>query len=488
MRDKNQRRNIRLPEQYEAKQGVRRPEARHMARGSAVSREARETSGPARTKRPAKRRPLLRRVLRGLLAVFVLGCVGLGGYLAVATRSDFLWLELEQLPHREATILYAQDRESGEWVEYARLESTQQKLWTPLDEIPTEMQHAFVAIEDKHFYEHHGISVTRTAYAVLNEMKKMLTGSYFGGGIKQGASTIDQQLIKNLTRDDEAGGVAGYLRKVRELWRALCLDAKYDKDQIMEAYLNVISFTDNTAGVGAESVKLFGKPPSELSLAQCASIASITKNPYRYDPRTHPEEHLARRNYILYEMWQQGYITQEQYDAASAQDIGLSPGHVPVAETPTTSYFTDQVLTEVSAALAERYHLDKDETTNLLYNGGLHLHDGRPHAPGRDGAGDGRGLRQLFPYARAGRGDAGDKVQRRRLDRPRCGRQPREGGRDRDAAGRDGERRLRRQPARDGGRHRGKARQPRAEPRRRAAPGGQHDEAHRRVCAGVGEK
>ncbi len=374
MRDKNQRRNIRLPEQYEAKQGVRRPEARHMARGSAVSREARETSGPARTKRPAKRRPLLRRVLRGLLAVFVLGCVGLGGYLAVATRSDFLWLELEQLPHREATILYAQDRESGEWVEYARLESTQQKLWTPLDEIPTEMQHAFVAIEDKHFYEHHGISVTRTAYAVLNEMKKMLTGSYFGGGIKQGASTIDQQLIKNLTRDDEAGGVAGYLRKVRELWRALCLDAKYDKDQIMEAYLNVISFTDNTAGVGAESVKLFGKPPSELSLAQCASIASITKNPYRYDPRTHPEEHLARRNYILYEMWQPGYITQEQYDAASAQDIGLSPGHVPVAETPTTSYFTDQVLTEVSAALAERYHLDKDETTNLLYNGGLRIY------------------------------------------------------------------------------------------------------------------
>lgn len=382
MRDKRQQRNIRLPEQRGAAHGAARPTRHGAARSDAFSGRARKSGASQdaspkapRAARPKKRRrTLLRRAACCLLAVFVLGCAGIGGYLAVATRSDFLWLELEQLPHREATILYAQDRASGEWVEYARLESTQQKVWTPLSEIPLEMQHAFVAIEDKHFYKHHGISVTRTAYAVLNEMKKALTGSYFGGGIKQGASTIDQQLIKNLTRDDEAGGAAGYLRKVRELWRALCLDAKYDKDQIMEAYLNVISFTDNTAGVGAESVKLFGKAPSELSLAQCASIASITKNPYRYDPRTHPEEHLARRNYILYEMWQQGYITQEQYEEASAQDIGLSPGYVPVAETPTTSYFTDQVLTEVSAALAERYRLDKDETTNLLYNGGLRIY------------------------------------------------------------------------------------------------------------------
>lgn len=321
-----------------------------------------------------RKKHLLRHIARWLLICLCAAVLSVGVYLWYSTRSDFLWLELELLPHRDATILYAQDRDTGEWVEYARLEATQQKIWTPLSEIPQQMRDAFVAIEDKHFYEHAGVSFTRTAYAVLNEVKKALTGTYFGGGIKQGASTIDQQLIKNLTRDDEAGGIAGYMRKVREIWRALLLDAKYDKDTILEAYLNVISFTDNTAGVQAESIKLFGKPAKELSLAQCASIASITKNPYHYDPRKHPEEHLARRNYILYEMWRQGYISEQEYEEASASEIGLSPGTVPVAVTPVTTYFTDQVLSEVSAALMKKYSLDRDETTNLLYNGGLQIY------------------------------------------------------------------------------------------------------------------
>lgn len=328
----------------------------------------------AKRRRRHKERHPLRRFVRGVLAVLCLALLALGAYLWHSTKNDFLWLELEQLPHRDATILYAQDRETGAWTVYARLEATQQKIWAPLAEIPAQMQQAFVAIEDRHFYTHWGVSFTRTAYAILNEAKKALTGTYFGGGIKQGASTIDQQLIKNLTRDDEAGGIEGYLRKVREIWRALLLDAKYDKETILEAYLNVISFTDNTAGVQAESIKLFGKPASALSLAQCASIASITKNPYRYDPRTHPEEHLARRNYILYEMWQQGYISEAEYEEASAAEIGLSPGEVPVVRTPVTSYFTDQVLAEVSAALSEKYGLDRDETTNLLYNGGLRIY------------------------------------------------------------------------------------------------------------------
>ena len=369
MRDREKERNIRLPESYVQQGGPVRPPRPSRARRAAP----RPGPEPPRGKRQ-RRRPVLRRVLLGVLCLFLAACLSVGGYLYASTRNDFLWLDLEQLPHREATILYAQDRETGEWVEYARLEATQQKIWVPLSEIPEDMQHAFVAIEDKHFYEHHGVSLTRTAYAVLNEMKKALTGTYFGNGIKQGASTIDQQLIKNLTRDDEAGGLEGYMRKVREIWRAYRLDAKYDKETILEAYLNVISFTDNTAGVEAESIKLFGKSAKDLSLAQCASIASITKNPYRYDPRTHEEEHLSRRNYILYEMWQQGYITEEQYNAASAEPIGLSPGNVPVAETPVTTYFTDKVLTDVSAVLSEQYGLDSAETTNLLYNGGLRIY------------------------------------------------------------------------------------------------------------------
>ena len=221
MRERPPKRNIRLPEGYEQKASRRhasepgerraaepgkRPAASRAQKPARLRQHTRAKRGRAA---PQSRRRLLRRALCGLLAVFLLVCVGLGGYLAASTHNDFLWLELEQLPHRDATILYGQDRESGEWVEYARLEATQQKIWTPLSEIPLAMQHAFVAIEDKHFYTHHGVSFTRTVYAVLNEAKKMLTGSYFGNGIKQGASTIDQQLIKNLTRDDEASGLTG---------------------------------------------------------------------------------------------------------------------------------------------------------------------------------------------------------------------------------------------------------------------------------------
>ncbi len=173
MRDREKERNIRLPESYVQQGGPVRPPRPSRARRAAP----RPGPEPPRGKRQ-RRRPVLRRVLLGVLCLFLAACLSVGGYLYASTRNDFLWLDLEQLPHREATILYAQDRETGEWVEYARLEATQQKIWVPLSEIPEDMQHAFVAIEDKHFYEHHGVSLTRTAYAVLNEMKKALTGTY----------------------------------------------------------------------------------------------------------------------------------------------------------------------------------------------------------------------------------------------------------------------------------------------------------------------
>ncbi|MEI3014482.1 MAG: transglycosylase domain-containing protein [Ruthenibacterium lactatiformans] len=235
------------------------------------------------------------------------------------------------------------------------------------------MQHAFVAIEDKHFYEHHGVSLTRTAYAVLNEMKKALTGTYFGNGIKQGASTIDQQLIKNLTRDDEAGGLEGYMRKVREIWRAYRLDAKYDKETILEAYLNVISYRQH-GGRGGRKHQAVRKIRQGLILAQCASIASITKNPYRYDPRTHEEEHLSRRNYILYEMWQQGYITEEQYNAASAEPHRPFAGQCAGGGNACHDLFHRQGADGCVRRSSEQYGLDSAETTNLLYNGGLRIY------------------------------------------------------------------------------------------------------------------
>lgn len=175
--------------------------------------------------------------------------------------------------------------------------------------MPRYLKDAFIAVEDKDFYSHHGVNLLRTVYAALNEVKYALTGSYFGGedGIKIGASTITQQLVKNLTRDDDDDGLAGYLRKIREIWRALRMDASYDKETILEAYLNTISFTDNTAGVAAEAEKLFGTTVDKLTLAQCASLAAITRSPARYNPVTQPEAHLERRNYVLDQMLEEGF-------------------------------------------------------------------------------------------------------------------------------------------------------------------------------------
>ena len=343
---------------------------------AAAPQHGRRGPAPETPRAPRKKKHRVRRALLVSLGALLLTVgTALTVYLKIATQNDFLWLDLAQLPHRDATILYAQDAQ-GNWNEYARLEATQQKQWVSLADIPQDLQHAFVAIEDKNFYEHHGVSWTRTIYAILNEIKHSVTGTYFGGenGIKQGASTIDQQLIKNLTYDDDVGGMEGYLRKIREIYRAYHIDKEYDKDTILEAYLNVISFTGNTAGVQAESLKLFGVPVGQLTLEQCASIAAITKNPYRYDPTRNPDTHLTRRNYILYEMWQQGYLTEEQYNAASAQPIGLNPGVVEVPETPVTSYFTDQVIEDVKADLSAAYHLDAGEITRLLYDGGLRIY------------------------------------------------------------------------------------------------------------------
>ncbi len=337
------------------------------------------TPQPAQPTPPPKKHFWKKLLLRLAAVLVVLGLVAGGlliSYLKRATVNDFLWLSLEQLPYRDATILYAQDRETGEWEEYATLRATQQRIWVPLSEIPLDLQHAFVAVEDRDFYKHSGVSWKRTIFAGLNEVKKILTGTYFGGeeGIKQGASTIDQQLIKNLLGDDEAGGFDGYMRKVREIWRALELDRNYEKEVILEAYLNVIGMTGNTAGVQAESIKLFNKPVSELSLAQCASLAAITKNPSRYDPVRYPENNISRRNYILQEMYEQGYITKAEYDTACAEPLNLEPGTVEVQPTGVTSWFTDEVIEDVSEDLMREYGLSNEQVTSLLYDGGLRIY------------------------------------------------------------------------------------------------------------------
>ena len=331
---------------------------------------------PKREKAPRRRLTWKGRLLAALAVLLVAVLGGFAVYLQLATRNDDLWLDLSQIPYKDATVIYARE-EGGDWQQYAVLPCTQNKEYVAGDEMPRYLKDAFVAVEDKDFYKHHGINVLRTGYAMFNELVHVVTGSYLGGdnGIKVGASTIDQQLVKNLLRDDEDEGLSGYLRKLREIVRAVQLDASYDKDTILSAYLNTISFTDNTAGVQAAARKLFGTTVDQLTLAQCASLAAITRSPARYNPVTQPEQHLQRRNYVLSQMLEEKYITQAQYDEAVAQPVVISgTGTDPERDKTPTSYFTDALMEDVISDLTSQRGLSRAEATRLLYDGGLRIY------------------------------------------------------------------------------------------------------------------
>ncbi|MFV0414096.1 MAG: transglycosylase domain-containing protein [Oscillospiraceae bacterium] len=354
------------------------PLRRRMPGAQQAAAEARPAKkGTGQFKIPEKRgkKRMVLRLALVLLAVFTVAFLVLAGKVLYAARNDYLWLDLEQIPYRVQTVLYYTDAETGEEFEYARLQNTQDKEYVDGSQMPQYLKDAFVAVEDKDFYKHGGISLGRTLFAVLNEIKFKVTGSYIGGedGLKQGASTIDQQLIKNLTRDDQNSGTEGYMRKIREIYRAVKMDATYDKDTILSAYLNTISFTGNTAGVQAEAKKLFGKEVQDLTLAECASLASITRSPARYNPVTNPEAHLERRNYVLKCMWEQGYIEEAQYQEAVNTPLALTGQGTTAREQVINSYFTDMVIGEVVAALQQEKGITRAEATDLLYNGGLRI-------------------------------------------------------------------------------------------------------------------
>lgn len=229
-----------------------------------------------------------------------------------------------------------------------------------IGEMPKDLINAFIAVEDKRFYTHHGVDWLRTAEAVA--------GYLFGSG-DFGASTITQQLVKNLTGNDAHTP----MRKLQELFYATDLEKKTDKTEIMERYLNIINLSGGCSGVGAAAMRYYSKPVSELTLSECAVIAAITKNPSRYDPIRHPENNLMRRDVILDEMYRQGYISKEACDAAKSEDLGLCPTALAGNE-PVNSWYTDTVIEDVLADLMETYGYSSATASRMLYYGGLRIY------------------------------------------------------------------------------------------------------------------
>ena len=249
-------------------------------------------------------------LLIGIVTTAILAC-----FAAVYIRTVILpdtYVDATAFSMNLSSTIYYTDAATGEYKELRTLHGGENRVLVSYDEIPQDLIDAAVAIEDQRFRTHHGVDWRRTAGAFLN--------MFIGMRDTYGGSTITQQLIKNMTENDEVT----VKRKILEIFRALEFERNYSKEEILEMYLNYIYLGESCYGVGTASLTYFGKPVSQLTLAECASLIGITNNPSRYDPYISDytrEQNKQRQELILYEMMDQGYITQEEYDAAVAQEL-----------------------------------------------------------------------------------------------------------------------------------------------------------------------
>lgn len=325
---------------------------------------------PKNKKKPKKRRSIIGMIFSfiGCMLCLCIMAASVGGvllsmYIVQVTADDGETLDLDNQKNRQTSIIY--DINGNE---YASLSRNENRIWRELSAMPENLQNAVIAIEDKNFRTEPGINLKGTIGAALNAF----TGNRIWG-TNRGASTLEQQLIKNLTGDNEQDN----MRKVREIFRALGLDNKYSKETILEAYLNTIPLTGIIHGMEAGSIEYFGKHVEDLTMAECATLASITKNPTKYNPATNPEELIKRRNHVLYEMYTQGYITETEFNAAKAETVTLTE-KTSTTENATrsssNSWFTDALYTQLLSQLQEDLNYTADEAKELIFSGGLRIY------------------------------------------------------------------------------------------------------------------
>ena len=334
------------------------------------------------------------RIIGTLLLVFVVTLTIFSGIFMAYINSTMrgkVEVYLDEFETKVSTELYNQDPDTGEWVMYQTLYlNSENRIWTDLEDIPKYLQEAAIAIEDKRFEKHHGVDWKGTTRAIVYTL--------FGKNV-QGGSTITQQLVKNVTGDNEVT----VKRKITEIYRALELEKRYEKDEILEAYLNEVFFGQSCYGVVTASRMYFNKDVSDLTLAECASLMGITNNPSMYDPTLSSwtrENNRERQLTILGAMLEQEKISQEEYDAAKAEDIVFSNGFTisgkyvgsdgtatePEPEEPPTddtespadeeeptikgrySWFTEAMIGDVADALVEKYGItDKVRDNGTTY-------------------------------------------------------------------------------------------------------------------------
>ena len=309
-------------------------------------------------------------LLTTLLVVFIAGVVvGFNVIIYLFNlASEPSGIDLDARSLNLSSFVYVQDPDTGEFVEYQTLYGTENREWVDYDDIPQAMFDAIISIEDKRFESHNGVDWRRTGSAVLNLITQ--------GDDSYGGSTITQQLIKNFTKDDEAS----INRKVREIVKALKVEQEYTKDEIIEAYLNIVNFGGNCQGVQAAANRYFDKDISECSIAECAAIAGITQNPSKWDPLIYPENNKIRREIIINEMYAQEKITKEEYDAAMAESATMTFStkkqevEEPLYVGDIQNWYQDELVFDLAADLAEYYNISEEAAIDKLYTEGYNIY------------------------------------------------------------------------------------------------------------------
>lgn len=296
--------------------------------------------------------------LIGVITVSIIGCV-----LVVYVVNNFDGTtglpNLNNLSMDATSIIWVKNENNGSWEEYQHLEGVN-SIWVDMETIPRYMQQAVIAIEDERFESHYGVDWKRTISAFANLI-------FHFSDIEYGGSTITQQLIKVTTGENDHS----WTRKITEILRAVEMEKLYTKDQILEAYLNNLPLSNNIVGVGAGANYFFGKEINELSIAESAVLASITQNPSRYNPYTHPQNVRQRQLLVLQKMNELGFITDDEYIQAVGEELHFKSS---IRHSSTWDYYVDLVIEDIIADLCEQYGYTKQYATQLVFYGGLNIY------------------------------------------------------------------------------------------------------------------
>ena len=306
------------------------------------------------------------KVLGSVLLVILLTALIFSCLFAAYVKNDLsgqIPFSMEGFALDQTTVIYCTDPKTGEDLIVQKLYGGANRTWVKYEDIPSNLIHACVAIEDKRFFDHQGVDWITTLKACAG----MFLGSSEAGG-----STITQQLIKNLTGAQEIT----VRRKLVEIFRALEFEKQYTKTEILEWYLNIIGLGENCSGVQSAAQVYFGKNVEELSLAECASLIGITNNPSIYDPYIHPENNKRRQETILQAMLDQGYITQQQYKQAISEELVLrnASGDPEQNSGDYYTYFVDQVIRDVVNDLCEKTGYAYDIVYKMVTTGGYSIY------------------------------------------------------------------------------------------------------------------